>query len=123
MAGSYVLKKAHRTRTSGATGAVTLIQRFGSVERLAECIGRTLERRGVLVRDAESSFLELEPAAGAPMADLLGHSITYRVAIGPRAGQKVFSLRTVRARDRASATMFRASAADGGGRPLRYALH
>jgi hypothetical protein len=45
------------------------------VERLAERIGRALERRGVLVRDAESSFLELEPAAGGAMADLLGHSI------------------------------------------------
>jgi hypothetical protein len=34
------------------------------VERLAERIGRVLKRRGVLVRDPESSFLELEPAAG-----------------------------------------------------------
>ena len=32
------------------------------------------------------------------MDDLLGHSITYRVAVGPRAGQKVFSLQTVPAR-------------------------
>ena len=29
------------------------------------------------------------------MDDLLGHSITYRVAVGPRAGQKVFTLQTV----------------------------
>jgi hypothetical protein len=29
------------------------------------------------------------------MDDLVGHSITYRVAVGPRAGQKVFSLQTV----------------------------
>jgi hypothetical protein len=68
------------------------------VERLAERIGRALERRGVLVRDAESSFLELGPAAGGPIDDLLGHSITYRVAVRPRAGQKVFSLQTVPAR-------------------------
>jgi hypothetical protein len=135
----YVLKKAGLTRTSGATGAVTLIRRFGSalnlnihfhmivldgaylvgteppvfrritppgeaelqtlLERLAQRIGRALERRGRLVRDAESSFLELDPAAGGPIDDLLGHSITYRVAMGPRAGQKVFSLRTVPARD------------------------
>jgi hypothetical protein len=32
------------------------------------------------------------------MDDLPGHSITYRVAVGPRAGQKVFSLQTVPAR-------------------------
>jgi len=136
---AHILKKARLTRVSGATGAVTLIQRFGSalnlnihfhmlvldgtylvgteppvfrritppveaelqalVERLAERIGRALERRGVLVRDAEGSFLELEPAAGGPIDDLLGHSITYRVAVGPRAGQKVFSLQTVPPRE------------------------
>ena len=136
---AYVLGKARLTRMAGATGAVTLIQRFGSalnlnvhfhmlmldgaylvdtdapvfrriappskaelqalVERLAERIGGALERRGILARDAESSYLELEPAAGGPMADLLGHSITYRVAMGPRAGQKVFSLQTMPARE------------------------
>ncbi len=32
------------------------------------------------------------------MDDLIGHSITYRVAVGPRAGQKVFALQTVPAR-------------------------
>jgi hypothetical protein len=63
------------------------------VERLAERIGGVLERRGILARDAENSYLELElePAAGGPMADLLGHSVTHRVALGPRAGQKVLS--------------------------------
>jgi hypothetical protein len=45
-----------------------------------------------------SSYLELGPAAGGPIDDLLGHSITYRVAVGPRAGQKVFSLQMVPAR-------------------------
>ena len=33
------------------------------------------------------------------MDDLLGHSITYRVAVGPRAGQKVFALQSVPARE------------------------
>ena len=27
--------------------------------------------------------------------DLIGHSITYRIAVGPRAGQKLFTLQTV----------------------------
>jgi Putative transposase len=92
---AYVLKRARLTRASRATGAVTLIQRFGSalnlnihfhllvldgaylvgteppvfrriappslpelqalVERLAERIGRALEREGILTRDVESS--------------------------------------------------------------------
>jgi hypothetical protein len=68
------------------------------VERLAERIGHALERQGILARDAESSYLELDPDAGGPMDDLLGHSITYRVAVGQRAGQKVFSLQTLLAR-------------------------
>ena len=136
---AHVLKSARLTRASGATGAVTLIQRFGSalnlnihfhmlvlagaylagteppvfrriappsaaelqalVERIAERIGRALERQGVLARDAESSYLALEPDAGGAMDDLLGHSITYRVAVGPRAGQKVFALQSVPARE------------------------
>jgi ribosomal protein S27E len=136
---AYIFEKARLTRASGATGAVTLIQRFGSalnlnihfhmlvldgaylvgteppvfrriepprqeelqalVERVAERIGGALERQGLLARDADSSYLELDPAAGGPMDDLLGHSITYRVAVGPRAGQKVFSLQSVPARE------------------------
>jgi len=63
--------------------------------RLAERIGRALERQGLLVRDCDNSFLAFDPAAGGAMDDLLGHSITYRVAVGPRTGQKVFTLQTV----------------------------
>jgi len=61
------------------------------VERIAELIGRVLERKGLLVRDCDNSFLSFDPAAGGAMDDLIGHSITYRVALGPRAGQKVFT--------------------------------
>ncbi len=36
-------------------------------------------------------------AAGEASAldDLIGHSITYRIAVGPRAGQKLFTLQTI----------------------------
>jgi hypothetical protein len=37
------------------------------------------------------------PAEGAALNDLIGHSITYRVAVGPRKGQKVFTLRSLAA--------------------------
>jgi hypothetical protein len=136
---AHVLRTARLTRATGATGAVTLIQRFGSalnlnihfhmlvldgayqagtrppvfrriappreaelqalVERLARRVGRSLERQGLLVRDSENDFLESGPAAGGAMDDLIGHSITYRVAVGPRAGQKVFALQTVPVRE------------------------
>jgi hypothetical protein len=75
-----------------------LAEQQALLERLAERIGRALERQGVLARDAESSYLELDPAAGGPIDDLLGHSITYRVAVGPRAGRKVFALQSAPAR-------------------------
>jgi hypothetical protein len=131
----FILRRARLTHAAGETGAVTLVQRFGSalnlnihchmlfldgaylagtdppvfrrigapnakelqalVERIAEHIGRALERRGLLQRDCESSYLILDPAAGGAMDDLIGHSITYRVAMGPRSGQKVFTLQSV----------------------------
>ena len=65
------------------------------VEQIAKRIGRALERKGLLVRDCENSYLTFDPASGGPMDDLIGNSITYRVAMGPRAGQKVFTLQTV----------------------------
>jgi hypothetical protein len=34
-----------------------------------------------------------------PMNQLLGHSITYRIAVGPQAGRKVFTLQTLPACD------------------------
>jgi len=33
------------------------------------------------------------------MADLVGHSITYRIAVGPHRGRKVFTLQTLRTAD------------------------
>ncbi len=93
---AHILKRARLTRASGATGAVTLIQRFGSALNLNIHFHALVQ--GVLVRDAEGSYLELGPDAGGPLDDVIGHSITYRVAVGPRAGQKVFSLQTVPAR-------------------------
>jgi hypothetical protein len=57
------------------------------VERIAGRIGRALERRGLVERDRENAWLAADTEAG-PLDDLLGHSITYRIAAGPRAGQK-----------------------------------
>jgi hypothetical protein len=65
------------------------------VQRIAERIGRALERVGLIMRDVEQSHLALEAEAGGPMDDLIGHSVTYRLAVGPRAGQKVFALQAV----------------------------
>jgi hypothetical protein len=69
----------------------------GLVERIAERIGALLEKRGIIERDSESAWLSGD-MAGPLDDDLLGHSITYRIAVGPRAGQKLFTLQTVPAR-------------------------
>lgn len=132
----HLIRKAGLTRSGAVTGAVTLIQRFGSalnlnvhfhllvldgvyrregegklrfvpvpapdteelerlVQRIAERIGRSLERSGLITRDIENAYLAFDPSEEAPIDALLGASITYRIATGPREGQKVFTLQTL----------------------------
>ncbi len=124
----------------GQTGAVTLIQRFGSALNLnihfhmlfldgvyiepAHCsqvrfrrikapnrdelirlthtiahrIGRYLERQGLLERDTGNIYLTPEAMDASdqdPSIQLLGSSITYRIALGPQQGRKVFTLQTL----------------------------
>ena len=52
---------------------------------------------GLIERDIENAWLVSDSEAGA-LDDLIGHSITYRIAVGPRAGQKLFTLQTLPAR-------------------------
>jgi len=133
---THLIKKAGFTRAVAQTGAVTLIQRFGSalnlnlhfhmlvldgvyvenghgglrfhrlkapnvdelkalVHAISHRLARFLERRGFLERDAENSYLALEPDDDDAMAQLQGHSITYRIAVGPQQGRKVFTLQTL----------------------------
>ena len=125
---AHLIKKAGFTQQNSRTGAVTLIQRFGSalnlsrtrpdlqfhmlfldgvyvddphkglrfvrvkapsheelaalVGTIARRVGRKLERQGLLERDMESSYLSAEAVDDDPMAQLQGHSITYRIAVG-----------------------------------------
>jgi hypothetical protein len=58
-------------------------------------IGRSLERSGLIERDIDNAYLAFDPAEEAPNHGLLGSSITYRIATGPREGQKVFTLQTL----------------------------
>lgn len=66
----------------------------GLVQRIAERTGRKLEKRGLVERDIENAWLADTGEAG-PLDDLIGHSITYRIAVGPRTGQKLFTLQTL----------------------------
>jgi hypothetical protein len=66
---------------------------------LASRVGRFLERQGLLERDAENSYLAGDAMDEGSMDQLLGHSITYRIAVGPQAGRKVCTLQTLPACD------------------------
>jgi hypothetical protein len=48
-----------------------------------------------LTRDDESSYLALDLQDDDAMSQLQGHSITYRIAVGPQQGRKVFTLQTI----------------------------
>ena len=138
---THLIRKAGYTATTARTGAVTLIQRFGSAlnlnvhfhmllldgvyvdddagsgarfrwvsaptsaeltqltHTLAHRTSRFLERQGLLVRDDESAYLSTDTGNEDPMDTLIGHSITYRIATGPRQGRKVLTLQTLSAID------------------------
>ena len=65
---------------------------------IAHRVARYLERQGLLVRDEGNSYLTAEGMDAdpeSPMNQLLGSSITYRIAVGPQQGRKVFTLQTL----------------------------
>jgi len=63
------------------------------VQQIAARIGRVLEQRGLIERDMENAWLAMQGESG-PLDDLIGHSTTYRIAVGPRTGQKLFTLQS-----------------------------
>jgi hypothetical protein len=62
---------------------------------IAERVGRFLQRQGLLECDGEQSFLAAEAMDEGTLDPLLAHSISYRIAVGPQAGRKVFTLQTL----------------------------
>jgi hypothetical protein len=131
---AHLIRRAGLKQSAAQTGAVTLIQRFGSalnlnihfhllvldgvylrdhdrlefrrvppptraeldeiLRTITSRVGRHLQRWGWLTRDAESSHLTLD-RENTVLDSLLSHSITYRIALGSRAGQKAFTLRSL----------------------------
>ena len=133
----FLLKQAGLRRATADTGAVTLIQRFGSaanlnihlhclvldgvyrntegepvfqaarapscdelaglLDKIIARLLKTLTRLGYLVEEQGMSYLA-DMDSDNPLASLQAASCSYRIALGPRAGQKVLSLRTVASR-------------------------
>jgi hypothetical protein len=142
-------------RTAANTGAVTLIQRFGSAAnlnihlhclvldgvyrnsegaaifheapaltieelhaRLAKIITRImrlLTRQGFLIEEQDRTYLA-EADRESALLPLQAASCTYRIALGPRAGQKVLSLQSVPSLDEPSTPGLRAN-------PHGFSLH
>ncbi|MBT3031095.1 MAG: transposase [Candidatus Thiodiazotropha sp. (ex Lucina pensylvanica)] len=125
---AQLIQKVGFTRKTAQTGAVTLIQRFGSalnlnvhfhmlfldgvytitpwgksrfhrtnapaqreltelVHTISHRVAGYLERQGILERDEENSYLNLEEGDEDPMQQVLGCSVSYRIAIGPQQGR------------------------------------
>jgi hypothetical protein len=65
---------------------------------IAHRVARYLERQGLLERDTGNIYLTpetLDASDEDPSNQLLGSSITYRIAVGPQQGRKVFILQTL----------------------------
>jgi len=133
---AHLAHQAGYRKKQAPTGAVTLIQRFGSalnlnihfhmlfldgvyvqdgsehfgfrrsppptVEQLHELlqvisqrVARFLERQGILERDEGNSYLNLDGLDEDSLQHIHGYSVTYRIAIGPQKGRKVFTLQTI----------------------------
>ena len=57
---------------------------------IAPCIGVRLENKGLLERDAETSYLTLNAGQEVPMNQLLDSATAYRIAVDPQARHKLF---------------------------------
>ena len=77
----------HRTPRPTPAELARLLHTIGN--RVARC----LEQGGFPVRDPEHEHLDFEPAEA--LDQLIGASIHYRIAIGPNAGKKALTLRTL----------------------------
>jgi hypothetical protein len=65
------------------------------VHTISHRVARYLERQGILERDEESSYMQLDDIDDDPMQPLIGCSVSYRIAVGPQQGRKVFTLQTL----------------------------
>ena len=70
------------------------------VHKIAHRVGLYLGRQGWLERDAENAYLALDTADEDSLSVLQGHSISYRIAVGPQAERRVFTLQTLPPVDR-----------------------
>jgi ribosomal protein S27E len=137
---TYIIQRAGFVNKHAKTGAVTLIQRFGSalnlnihfhmlflegalsedklgntkftrikapthddmitlMHTISRRVARYLEKAGLITQDMESTYLNFPEDDEDSLLQLQGASVSYRIAMGPQQGQKIFTLQTLPARD------------------------
>lgn len=62
---------------------------------ISQRIARYLEKVGLVLRNMENSYLNLPVGDDDSLLQLQGASVSYRIAMGPQQGQKVFTLQTL----------------------------
>jgi hypothetical protein len=67
------------------------------VHSISQRIAKYLEKVGLVEGDMENSFLNLPVDDEDSLLQLQGASVSYRIAMGPQQGQKVFTLQTLSA--------------------------
>jgi hypothetical protein len=75
----------------------------GLLDKIIARLLKMLTRQGYLVEEQGMTYIA-DMDTDNPLASLQAASCTYRIALGPRAGQKVLSLRTVSGRDEKATT-------------------
>lgn len=65
------------------------------VHTISHRIAKYLEKVGLVQRDMENSYLNLPIDDEDSLLHIQGASVSYRIAIGPQQGQKVFTLQTL----------------------------
>jgi hypothetical protein len=84
------------------------------VQLISQRVGHCLERQSLLEQNVENAWLKPDPAEDTDaMPQILGSSMSYRIAIGPQQGRKAFMIRTIRPLDRPDPGLERVAKANG----------
>jgi hypothetical protein len=92
--GVYIETKYGKTRFQ-RTSAPEQQELVELVHTISHRVAGFLEREGILERDEENSYLNLEEDDEDPMQQVIGCSDSYRIAVGPQQGRKVFTLQSI----------------------------
>ena len=98
-----VLDGVYRNNTAvfHEVAAPTLEELQALLAKIITCIMRWLTKQGFLIEEQDRTYLA-EADRESALLPLQAASCTYRIALGPRAGQKVLSLQSVASPDKSS---------------------